>query len=203
MNLKNKLHNIDLKFDDTFYERCEKYVLCLQEWGKIHNLSSVKDLERESIESNIIDSVYPLKFLDSYTSLADVGTGAGYPGMILAIANPNIKSILIEPRSKRVAFLKFVKSLLDLRNVEVIESKVEDVLNVKVDLVTSRAVTNTKLLLNITQNIATNTTQYLFYKGSLANKEVKECEINNYSIINVGEFRNYLYIDKKGEENDF
>ena len=59
--LKEKIEQIDLSFDDLFYERCDKYIKLLQQWWKVHNLTaSLRDTE---IVNNIIDSLYPLKFL--------------------------------------------------------------------------------------------------------------------------------------------
>lgn len=200
MQLKQKCEAVDLEFDDIFYDRCEKYITLLKQWGKVHNLSSNKDLQQEAIELNILDSIYVLKFLSTYTSIADVGTGAGYPGMLLAIARPDISCTLIEPRAKRVAFLKFVSSFLKLTNIKVIEKRAEDISNEKYDLIVSRAVTNTSLLLDITKDISNEHTQYLFYKGSLAQNELEVSKINNYDVISFGEHRNYVYIKNKDKK---
>lgn len=189
---KNEL--IDISLDDDFNKRCEVFCKLLQQWGKVHNLSG--RLSNEDIKENICDSIEPLKFIEEFESFADIGTGAGYPGLVLAMANSKAKCYLIEPRLKRVAFLNFVKNTLKLKNVEVIAKRVEDVKDVKVDLITSRAVTNTKLLLNITENIKKNSSSFLFYKGSLLDEELEEAKINNYKIVNRKD-RNYLYIKGK------
>jgi len=195
MRLKQKLKDIGLEFDDMFYARCEQYISLLRQWGRVHNLSSAKDLELDAIHDNIVDSIYPVKFLEEFSSFADIGTGAGYPGLLIAIARPDLKCTLIEPRAKRVSFLNFTRAMLRLDNVTVIESRAEDVKDEMVfDLITSRAVTNTKLLLDITSNISDENTKYLFYKGSLASEEIEEANVNNFEIISVGEHRNYVYI---------
>lgn len=181
----------DIIIDNEFSKRCDVFTSLLQQWGKVHNLSG--RLTTEDIKENIIDSVYPLQYLDSFESFADIGTGAGYPGLILAMAKSDIKCYLIEPRIKRVAFLNFVKNSLGLKNVEVIAKRVEDVENVKVDLVTSRAVTNTKLLLDITKNISNDTTSYLFYKGSLLESEIEDAKLEN-TLVYSRKDRNYLYL---------
>jgi len=199
IRLKQKLKDIGLEFDDIFYARCEQYISLLRQWGRVHNLSSAKELELDAIHNNIVDSIYPIKFLDDYTSFADIGTGAGYPGLILAIARPDIACTLIEPRSKRVSFLSFTKAMLGLHNVTVIEKRAEEVSDITFDLITSRAVTNTKLLLDITKDISNKDTKYLFYKGSLAQEEINDAEVNNFEIISVGDHRNYVYIK---ENND-
>lgn len=191
MFLKQLLEENNLHFDNKFYEDCEVFVKLLQQWGMVHNLSG--RLTRSDIEENILDSVYPLIFINKYTSFADIGTGAGYPGLILAMALRDVKSYLIEPRIKRVSFLNFVKATLKLDNLTVICNRVEKVKDLQVDLITSRAVTNTSLLLDITKNIKKESSSYLFYKGSMLENEIEIAKLNDYKILNRKD-RNYLYI---------
>ena len=194
MALKQLLEEHNLQFDDEFYADCNVFIRLLQQWGKVHNLSG--RLSREDIEENILDSIYPLSFIDKYESFADIGTGAGYPGLILAMAQRDVKSYLIEPRIKRVSFLNFVKASLKLDNLTVLCNRVEEVKSLQVDLITSRAVTNTSLLLDITTNIKKDNSSYLFYKGSMLDEELEVAKVNDYKIVNRKD-RNYLYI--KGE----
>ncbi len=194
MLLKQLLEENNLHFDDKFYEDCEVFIKLLQQWGKVHNLSG--RLLRSDIEENILDSIFPLNFINKYNSFADIGTGAGYPGLILAMALRDVKSYLIEPRIKRVSFLNFVKASLKLENLTVICSRVEEVKDLQVDLITSRAVTNTSLLLDITKNIKKENSSYLFYKGSMLESEIETAKINDYKIVNRKD-RNYLYIKGK------
>ena len=194
MALKQLLEEHNLQFDDKFYADCNVFIRLLQQWGKVHNLSG--RLSREDIEENILDSIYPLSFIDKYESFADIGTGAGYPGLILAIAQRDVKSYLIEPRIKRVSFLNFVKASLKLDNLTVLCNRVAEVKSIQVDLITSRAVTNTSLLLDITTNIKKDNSSYLFYKGSMLEEELEVAKVNDYKIVNRKD-RNYLYI--KGE----
>ena len=191
MILKQLLEENNLHFDDKFYEDCEVFIKLLQQWGVVHNLSG--RLTRSDIEENILDSLYPLNFIDKYDSFADIGTGAGYPGLILAMALRDVKSYLIEPRIKRVSFLNFVKATLKLDNLTVICNRVEQVKDLQVDLITSRAVTNTSLLLDITKNIKKENSSYLFYKGSMLENEIETAKLNDYKIVNRKD-RNYLYI---------
>ena len=191
---KKRFEELNLSLDEQFYSNCEKYISLLQQWGKIHNLTA--SLKYDEIESNIIDSIYPLTFVNDFKSFVDIGTGAGYPGMLLAIARPDVKATLVEPRVKRVAFLNFVKSALKLQNVEVVQDRVENLPQQKFDLITSRAVTNTSLLLELTQNLNDNNTEYLFYKGSLCDQEIEDAKLQNYEIVKTGEHRNYLYMKR-------
>jgi len=194
-DLKQRLENEGLHFDELFYSRCEKFKALLKQWGAVHNLSA--QLKDEQIEENIFDSVYPVKFINEFESLIDIGTGAGYPGMLLAVAKPEAKIVLCEPRAKRVAFLNFVKNTLELPNVEVVQNRAENLPPKHYDLVTSRAVSNTALLISITSNLSSEDTEYLFYKGSMCDEEISGLEFENYEIVKYGENRNYLYIKRK------
>jgi len=191
VSLKALLEKNALNFEDSFYEDCKIFIELLQKWGKVHNLSG--KLDNKDINENILDSLYPLKFIDSFSSFADIGTGAGYPGLILAIVKKDIKSYLIEPRQKRVAFLNFVKASLGLKNLTILQKRAENVKDLKVDLITSRAVSSIKLLLEITKNMKKSNTSYLFYKGSMLKEELEETKITNYKIVSRDD-RNYLYI---------
>ena len=188
--------DIGLEFENKFYRRCAEYTSLLQQWGKVHNLTA--ELQDEKIDINILDSIYPLKFLNDFKSFADIGTGAGYPGLLIANARPDVLAVLIEPRRKRVAFLNFVKNALDLKNVEIICDRVENVKDRSFDLITSRAVTNTSLLMEITKGISSSSTEFLFYKGSMLDNEIQDASLKNYEIINVKD-RNYLYIKNEGQ----
>jgi len=191
VSLKALLEKNALNFEDSFYEDCKIFIELLQKWGKVHNLSG--KLDNKDINENILDSLYPLKFIDSFSSFVDIGTGAGYPGLILAIVKKDIKSYLLEPRQKRVSFLNFVKASLDLKNLTILQKRAENVKDLKVDLITSRAVSSIKLLLEITKNMKKSNTSYLFYKGSMLKEELEETKITNYKIVSRDD-RNYLYI---------
>jgi len=191
LSLKALLEQNTLNFENNFYEDCKVFAELLQKWGKVHNLTG--KLDNKDINENILDSLYPLKFIEKFSSFADIGTGAGYPGLILAILKKDIKSYLLEPRLKRASFLNFVKASLGLKNLTIFQKRAENIENLKVDLITSRAVSNIKILLKITKNMKTSNTSYLFYKGSMLKKQLEETKITNYKIVSRND-RNYLYI---------
>lgn len=191
MSLKSLLEKNSLIYEDSFYKDIETFVQLLKKWGRVHNLSG--NLDDQTIYENILDSLYPLNFIEDFKSFADIGTGAGYPGLIIAIAKKDKEAYLIEPRAKRVAFLNIIKATLGLKNLTIFQKRVEDLEDLKVDLITSRAVTNTNLLLNLTQNIKKDSSSYLFYKGSMLENELKEAKIKNYKVV-CKDDRNYLYI---------
>ena len=172
MNLKTLLQNDALELPENFYHHIQKYKEHLFKWNKIHNLTGAKD--EKSLDEFIYDAVLPVKFLPHVATLMDIGTGAGFPGMILAFALPDTKVTLVEPLAKRASFLQFIKADLGLENVEVKMCRVEELKDVTFDIITSRAVTDTKMLLHLSKPFRHDKTMLLFYKGEKVYDEVDE-----------------------------
>ncbi len=190
--LKNNLEKESIKLDDVAIKKLEQFALLLHEWNTIHNLTGAKTIQ--AIYDNILDSLYPLTFIEKPKSLLDVGTGAGFPGLVLAIALPETEVVLSEPLKKRIAFLKYAMIDLELENVQVEGKRVEVVEHAPFELITSRAVTNTGLLLELTQQVSDAESAYLFYKGERVFDEVKNVQQQLiYDIVQKNR-RNYLYI---------
>jgi 16S rRNA (guanine527-N7)-methyltransferase len=126
----------------------------------------------------------------------DIGTGAGFPGMILAFALPSTQVTLVEPLIKRASFLQFIKADLGLENVRVVKKRVEEMESEIFDLITSRAVTDTKMLLDLSKNFRDENSKLLFYKGEKVFEEL-ENDINMKHKIIETHNRHYLLL---GEE---
>ena len=192
MNLSQHLSKATITLSDEKRLKLEQFADLLHEWNQIHNLTGAKDLE--TIYENIIDSLYPVTFIGPPASLLDVGTGAGFPGMALGIYFDDTKTVLCEPLNKRAAFLKFVIMELELKNITVAKMRVEKLQHVPFAMISSRAVTDTPLLLEITDSVSDSHTQYLFYKGSQVFDEIKASDNQlNYAIVSRDK-RNYLWI---------
>lgn len=196
MNLSQYLDAEGIILSSDIIIKLERFASLLHEWNQIHNLTGAKTID--AIYVNIVDSLYPLTFIKPPKTLLDVGTGAGFPGLVLGIALPGTKVVLAEPLKKRVSFLKYAAIDLGLSNVTVEAKRVETVEHEAFDMISSRAVTNTKLLLELTENISDSRTEYLFYKGSRVFDEIEDVQHQlRYDIVQKNQ-RNYLYI--KNEE---
>jgi len=183
----------ELELSNDILKKIDDFAKYLLDWNKVHNLTGAKTYE--AINEQIYDSIYPLTFLPKKNSLLDIGTGAGFPGMILAIAMPETKCTLCEPLRKRASFLKFIVRELELTNVTVEASRVEN-LEIKLyDLITSRAVTDTKTLIEWSRPFIGENTQMLFYKGEQVFEEIKGLESCKYELISRDQ-RNYLWIQE-------
>ena len=192
MNLAQYLDNEKIILDSDIIVKLENFASLLHEWNQIHNLTGAKTID--AIYVNIVDSLYPLTFIAKPKTLLDVGTGAGFPGLVLAIALPDTNVVLAEPLKKRVSFLKYAAIDLGLPNVSVEAKRVEKIVHAPFEMISSRAVTNTKLLLDLTKEISDTQTEYLFYKGSRVFDELEDVQHQLvYDIVQKNQ-RNYLYI---------
>ena len=172
MDLKTTLQNEGIELPQNFFHNIQKYKEHLFKWNKIHNLTGAKD--ERTLDGFIYDAVLPVGFLPKVESLMDIGTGAGFPGMILAFALPQTHVTLVEPLSKRASFLQFIKADLHLENVRVVKKRVEQMESEIFDLITSRAVTETKMLLELSQNFRDSSSKLLFYKGERVYDEIED-----------------------------
>jgi len=192
LSLQKSLETENIKLSSMFYSHVNDFTEHLMRWNKIHNLTGAKTVKE--IENNIYDAVYALKFLPDIKNAIDIGTGAGFPGMILAFALPETHFTLVEPLQKRTSFLQFIVGSLKLSNVTIETKKIEDVKPTKIDLITSRAVTDTKLLMKLSHEFIQKDTLLLFYKGTSVKEEIDESQ--DYKIFERDN-RRYLLIKSK------
>ncbi|MBN47554.1 MULTISPECIES: 16S rRNA (guanine(527)-N(7))-methyltransferase RsmG [unclassified Methylophaga] len=113
------------------------YLALLQKWNKVYNLTSVRD-PQTMLTRHILDSLSLIPYLNC-TSLLDVGSGAGLPGIPIAICFPQMSVTLLDSNIKKTRFLQQVKAELKLNNVTVIHGRVEQITLPKFDVVTARA----------------------------------------------------------------
>ena len=169
-------------------EKFEKFTKELLKWNKTHKLTNYKN--EEEIKDQINDSLYPLDRIKEAKTAIDIGTGAGFPGLVLAIAMPHTNWYLVEPLKKRYSFLNYIKTLLGLKNVTVIPKRLEEADIPQADLITSRAVMPTKDILKIAKPFVKKDTTILLYKGSNVFDELEGIEA---SIVSKDK-RNYIFI---------
>lgn len=135
-------------------DQLEKYYNLLITWNEKINLTRI--IEKEDVYlKHFYDSLTLIKVVDlnKDLSLCDVGTGAGFPGIVLKICFPNLKITLVDSLQKRINFLNEVIKELDLKNIEAIHDRAEDYAKKhreEYDIVTSRAVANLRVLSELT-----------------------------------------------------
>ncbi len=189
--LKRELKRAKILVDESFFECCDIFTKRVLSYSKTHNITALKT--KEEIERNIFDSVYPVKFLPPLKKILDIGTGAGFPGLILSFALKESEIFLSEPILKRSAFLYLIKSECTLKNVKILNKRVEEIEPFKADLITSRAVSSTKTLLSLGRKFCKKDSLFLFYKGEGLKEEIKFLKDFDYRIYKR-EKRKYLLV---------
>ena len=178
-----------------------KYRELLLSWNEKFNLTAITDLD-EIEEKHFIDSLYLDKFvsLDNKT-LLDVGSGAGFPGIPLAIAHPTLKVTLLESNGKKVTFLKEVVKELRLTNVEVVQARSEEFSKREsFDIVTARAVKELNVLLEITFHLVKVGGFFVAYKSNNVDEEIKHAS-HCFKALEIEEFDRHEYKLPKSLDN--
>ena len=209
--------DIGLQLSKEQYEKFIIYMRLLQEWNEKVNLTAIVD-DEDVIKKHFIDSMKAFKREEfkKANTLIDVGTGAGFPGLPIAIMKDDIKVTLLDSLNKRVNFLNTVINDLGLSNVITIHSRAEDgardkKLREKFDIATSRAVANMSVLSEFCLPYVKIGGSFIALKGPSVDQEIKEsmgaikilggelldvCEVN----IEGTELRHNLVVVKKIKE---
>jgi 16S rRNA (guanine527-N7)-methyltransferase len=154
------LDRLGLSLDISAVERLLLYCGELQKWNRKINLIARETTAAEIIEKHFLDSLALLPLLDRHggpdASLLDVGSGAGFPGLALAAARPELRVTLLEPRQKRTAFLRHIARTLGLSSVQVREERLEpgQALPEQFSFITSRAVAAPEIFLPLIEQAA-------------------------------------------------
>ena len=195
MNLKEQLQKEQIPVSEDFFFKVQKYKENLHKWNKIHNLTGARN--EPMMDEFIFDALYPLTFLPKVKNLMDIGTGAGFPGMILAFALPDTEVTLVEPLTKRASFLQFIKADLGLNNVTVVKKRVEEMESCIFELITSRAVTDTNMLLELSAAHRDENSMLLFYKGEKVFDELADTNEQMQHKVIETQNRHYLLLGEK------
>ena len=147
-----QLAGTDCESAQAFAEPLSAFLTLLAKWNQVYNLTGFKDA-RQLLDRNLLECLTIRPWLAG-TEIADVGTGAGLPGLPLAITEPERRFTLIESRAKRVRFLRHVVGELGLDNVVVQHSRAEDLpAGVSFDTVLARAVAAPQQLITIARGL--------------------------------------------------
>ena len=147
---KEGLEKIKVSYDEDKIEKSLKYLEILLDYNSHTNLTAIRE-EKAIIEKHFLDSLLLHNLLkDGDKTLIDIGTGAGFPGMMLAIFNEDKKFTLLDSVRKKTDFLELVKNELNLKNVEIINGRAEEIIKdrrEKYDVGLCRGVSNLSVIL--------------------------------------------------------
>ena len=179
--LKNVLTGFDITISDEAREKLSRYYELLIEWNEKMNLTAITEPEEVALK-HFADSLSLLDYVDirQGASVIDVGTGAGFPGMVLRIARPDIRLTLLDSLNKRLLFLEEVCSELGIDDVTLIHSRAEDgsrtELRDSFDYAVSRAVASLNVLCEYDLPYVKVGGSFIAMKGKDAQAETDEAE---------------------------
>ena len=157
---------IGVDLPETAPARLIEYLELLVKWNKAFNLTAVRD-PSQMVSKHLLDSLAVLPYIGDGL-IADVGSGAGLPGIPLALARPQTKFVLIDSIGKKTRFLDQAKRILQLDNIEVVNQRVEDYRpELYFDAVVARAYADTRLILESTAHLHQAKTRILVMQGKL------------------------------------
>lgn len=205
---------LGVTLSDEQIQQFLKYYEMLVEWNEVMNLTAITEYD-EVMKKHFVDSISLCKAYDvtQNKTVIDVGTGAGFPGLALKIAFPDLQVTLLDSLNKRINFLNEVINKLNLVNIETVHSRIEDFGKDKkyresFDFVTARAVANLAVLSEYLLPIAKVGGQCVCMKGSSVEEELSNgknaIKVLGGKIKNIDEFvlpdsdmsRNVIIIDK-------
>ena len=185
-NFIEELKNLGIEIDDTKLNQLEKYYELLVEWNEKMNLTGITKKEDVYLK-HFYDSLTLVKIINlkEVETLCDIGTGAGFPGLVLKIVFPQLKITLVDSLNKRINFLNEVIKELNLTGIETISSRIEEygIRNREVyDVVVARAVAGLPMLLEYAIPLVKVNGHFIAMKGT---NEKLELIKNVYGKLNI------------------
>ena len=202
--LQNGCGVLSLKLSEDAQKKLIDYVFLLKKWNQTYNLTAIDDPE-EIILHHILDSLAVTPYIKGMNIL-DVGTGAGLPGIPLALALPDKHFVLLDSNNKKTRFLFYVITTLKISNVEIINQRVENYNPQKTnsfdgfDIIITRAFSSLQDILKKTKRLYNSNGCLLAMKGKVPKEEIEEINypviVYNLNIPGLQKERHLIVIEK-------
>lgn len=201
----NQLAIEGIVLTENMQKQLEMYKNLLLEWNEKINLTAIID-EEEIFVKHFVDCLYCAKYITKEDKkIIDVGTGAGFPGLVLAIYFPDKEFTLLDALNKRLVFLEDVINKLGLKNVKLVHGRAEEIVRIdnlyeNYDIAVSRAVAQLPILLEYISPYIKVNGKCIVMKGDNVDEEIKVSS-NALKVLNLKLLRKNLYsYNVKNEE---
>ena len=180
---------LSIEINNEKKEKILTFINLALDFNKTHNIFS-RSSEQEVFEKDVLDS-YPItKFIDNKKTTLDLGSGGGFPGLVIAIIKPNNNVYLLESNQKKAYFLRKIIDELDIKNGIVINENITKRNSLGTfDIITARAFAKIGKIIELTRNNLKKETEYLLLKGTIQKikEELKVLDTNQltYEIIKL------------------
>jgi len=165
-------------------EKLLVYMALLHKWNKVYNLTAVRE-PSEMVTLHLLDSLSVSPFIKA-RNLLDVGSGAGLPGIVMAIVKPDLQVTTIDTVQKKAIFMRQVKGELGLENLDVVHARVESYQpKQKFEMIISRAFSELALFLKLTKHLLAENGAWLAMKGQMPNAELEILDVKSKKIIQL------------------
>ncbi len=179
--LINGLRELGFEATDAELVQFDIYLSELKRWSKAYSLTSLKT-DKDIIVKHFLDSaLYLCAIPAGVQSIADIGAGAGFPGVVLKILVPGLQVILIEPVQKKETFLRNLIGKLKLEGISTLRARVEDVSDIQVDAVCTRALFSVKEFVEQAGHIVRPGGLFILSKGPKGKEELAEARAKGIS----------------------
>lgn len=179
------LNELGYENDFLLIEKLEIYLATLKKWNKVYNLTAINE-DSEIITKHFFDSLSVNGFIQNSQRILDVGTGAGFPGLILALFNPEKSFVLVDGVSKKISFLQEMIGKLNLKNVMAVHIKVEEYkVTEQFDIIISRAFAEIKKMIKLTKHLIKVNGKFIAMKGPDVMNELDDLNLTfvNYDVM--------------------
>lgn len=166
---------LNLTLTDEIQNKLKLWQEAFISYNSHTNLMSKNDIA-VLFEKHVFDSlaIYKWKNFLNHKTLLDVGCGGGFPSVILAICFPDIKVVANDSRIKKIGFIKEIKEKLNLDNLEILYSRIEEAQNLNVDLIVSRAVGKMLDVYDLSKKHLKKDGDFVIYKSKLSNQDIEQ-----------------------------
>jgi len=200
--LNDGIEAMDLPLWAAQREQLMDYLALMAKWNSVYNLTSLRD-PLQMVTHHLLDSLAAVSAFEGAKNVLDVGAGGGLPGIVLAIARPDMQVSLIDTVHKKTAFLTQVKAELGLKNVTVYTMKVQELKAGPFDVITSRAFADLSDFVNWSGHLLEEGGKFIALKGTAPPEEQERLpgewqvrELRAIKVPKVDAERHLVFIEK-------